>query len=71
MVSDYTINDAFKDGFEDGLLYMLRYMAEVECRHLSDREVLKIAEHLGAHKPWRPEEIWADTIHRHVDRWGR
>ena len=71
MVSDYTVNDAFKDGFEDGLLYMLRYMAEVEGRHLSDREVLKLAEHLGVHKSWRPEEIWADVAHRHVDRWGR
>ena len=51
MVPDYTINDAFQDGFEDGVLYMLRYMIEVEEIEIRDSMVLRIAEHLGEHKP--------------------
>lgn len=69
MVPDYTVTDAFQDGFEDGVLYMLRYMIEVEEIEIRDSMVLRIAEHLGEHKPWRPEEIWASKIHKHVDRW--
>lgn len=69
MVPDYTINDAFQDGFEDGLLYMLRYMIEVEEIEIRDSMVLRIADHLAAHKPWRPDEQWALLIHRNLDRW--
>ena len=68
-MQDYTINDAFKDGFEDGLLYILRYVQEVEKIDIDDSLVLRLAKHLGENKPWRPEEIWASKIHRHVDRW--
>lgn len=69
MNPDYTINDAFKDGFECGLLYILRYAMEVEGVSLTDMDVLRLADHLAAHKPWRPDEQWALLIHKNVDRW--
>ena len=69
MVPDYSINDAFKDGFTDGIMYLIRYMGWVEDKSLTDDEILRLAEHLGENKLWMPEEIWAEMIHRNVDRW--
>ena len=68
-MQDYTINDAHKDGFECGLLYVLRYFHEVEEIDIKDSLILRLAEHLGEKKPWRPEEVWADLIHNNMDRW--
>lgn len=68
MNPDYTINDAFQDGFECGLLYVLRYAMEVESVSLTDTDVLKLADHLAAHKLFKPSEQWAMTIHNEVSR---
>lgn len=65
----YTINNAFQDGFECGLLYMLRYAMEVEGVAMTDTDVLKLADHLAAHKQFKLSEQWAMTIHKNVDRW--
>lgn len=68
-MQDYTINDAFKDGFEVGMLYILRYAVEIEGISLTDMDVLRLADNLAAHKTWRPDEQWAMMIHNSLDRW--
>ena len=67
-MQDYNINDAFKDGFECGLLYMIRYMVEVEGRRMTDAEVIRLSEHLAMKKQWRPSEDWALMVHNEVER---
>lgn len=62
MQPDYTINDACHDGFECGLIYILRYCRENGIRDLVDLDKAKLAEHLESKKPWRTAEEWADLI---------
>lgn len=66
---DYTINDAHKDGFDSGLLYALRYYHEVEGRHMTDREIARLARHLESHKSSRDSDEWVDLINRNQARW--
>lgn len=58
MTDNYTINDAFHDGFECGLLYALRYAETVGDIHMTTDDASRLAEHLGAFKSWRTEEEW-------------
>lgn len=67
MIPDYTINDAFKDGFESGLLYVIRYF--MDSRPLSDQEILRLANHLELKKPWKTDEEWLEMIHVNIERW--
>ena len=57
MCSDYTINDAYHDGFECGVVYILRYLKEVG--NLDDMD---LACHLESKKPWKTAEEWAGVI---------
>lgn len=62
MQQDYTINDAFKDGFECGLLYMLRYSEEDYYDHLTNNDVTRLASHLAEKKPWKTAAEWETLI---------
>lgn len=71
MQQDYTINDAFQEGFESGVVYILRYNAEKNGVTLTDRDVVVLGEHLRSYKPWRDSEQWADFIHKNVRKHTR
>jgi hypothetical protein len=62
MQQDYTINDAHHDGFECGLLYMLRYNDEELASCLTDEELELLAAHLAKKKPWKTAEEWEAFI---------
>ena len=64
MNPDYTINDAFHDGFECGLLYILRYVNEHYYQSLSsdDIDVSELALHLAEKKPWKTAPEWQELI---------
>lgn len=71
MQRDYTINDAFQEGFESGVVYILRYNAEKNGVTLTDIDVVVLGEHLRSYKPWRDSEQWADFIHKNVRKDAR
>lgn len=62
MHSDYTINDAFHDGFECGLLYILRFMEENSERRITANDIAKLVIHLEEKKPWKSQAEWEETI---------
>lgn len=62
MVPDYTINDAFHDGFECGLLYILRYAEEQGSLQLSIDDVKQLTGHLTEKKPWKTAPEWETLI---------
>jgi hypothetical protein len=61
---DYTINDAFCDGFETGLYYLIRYAAtdSINLYPLVDDEVEHLVKHLSEKKKWRSAEEWEALI---------
>ena len=62
MNPDYTINDAFHDGFECGLLYILRYAEEQEKLAMGIDDISQLARHLETMKPWRTTSDWESLI---------
>ena len=68
MTPDYTINDAHRDGFECGLLYILRFELEELHRWPSDEEFAAIAEHLAEKKPWKGRDEWEWFIRGSLER---
>lgn len=64
---DYTIIDAYHDGFEAGLLYVLRYMDKDHPLNVED--VVRLASHLEYMKPWKSGEEWEELIRSNVARW--
>ena len=65
-MSNYTINDAFKNGFEDGLRYLLRYIRESGEIPMTEDDILDLAQHLEKWKRWRDLEGWLEWIHRNA-----
>lgn len=71
MTPDYTINDAHKDGFECGLLYILRFV-EQESGYTTvwyDDDISGLASHLAEKKPWKSRDEWYEFLRRNLDRW--
>ena len=62
MNPDYTINDAHHDGFECGLLYILRYTYENYNQLLSDDDTRELVAHLAEKKPWKSASEWEELI---------
>ena len=62
MIPDYTINDAWKDGFEDGVWYILRYAKELDLSDEKNR--WRVASYLELKKPWRTMSEWFDILTR-------
>ena len=62
MQQDYTINDAFKDGFECGLVYILRYLEEEDFLQLDADNMAHLARHLEYKKPWKSNTEWETLI---------
>ncbi len=62
MQQDYTINDAHHDGFECGLLYILRYLVEEELTELDADNIAHLASHLESMKCWKSTEEWEELI---------
>ena len=62
MVPDCTINDAFHNGFECGLLYILRYAEEQEKLAMGIDDVSQLARHLAEKKPWKTNPEWESLI---------
>ena len=59
---DYTINDAFHDGFECGLAYALRYLEEIRKLHMDTDDIAWLAMHLESKKPWKADTEWEAII---------
>jgi hypothetical protein len=68
MQQDYTINDAHHDGFECGMLYILRYAAEDYDQLLSDDDVKHLVVHLAQKKPWKTTDEWEELILNNLNR---
>jgi hypothetical protein len=64
MHSDYTINDAYHDGFECGIAYILRYAMENRDWQLTDRDIVALGEHLWNHKPWHDSNVWTEMVYK-------
>lgn len=66
MQQDYTINDAFHDGFECGLLYMIRYLEESPKHGFTNKDAAALAEHLESKKPWKTGDEWHELLKKPV-----
>lgn len=66
MAPDYTINDAHHDGFECGLLYILRYVEEEYDQVLSTDDVARLAAHLESKKKWKSGAEWEELIYGYL-----
>lgn len=62
MQQDYTINDAFHDGFECGLLYILRFFEENSDRKITTNDIAQLIVHLEEKKPWKSHTEWETLI---------
>lgn len=62
MYSDYTVNDAYHDGFENGLVYILRYLKEAGIDKIAELSDVDLACHLETRKPWKTAEDWWKLI---------
>lgn len=62
MHSDYTVNDAYHDGFECGVVYILRYLKEAGVEKIAELNDVDLACHLEIRKPWKTAEEWWETI---------
>lgn len=62
MNCEYTINDAYHEGFECGIVYILRYLKESNVQDLTDLTVYDLACHLEMRKPWKTAEEWVGAI---------
>jgi hypothetical protein len=63
MQQDYTINDAWHDGFECGLLYILRYIEEEYGQVLSTDDIARLAAHLESKKVWKTGDEWEQLLY--------
>lgn len=50
------------NGFECGLVYILRYAEEDYNQLLSDDDVARLTNHLAEKKPWKTEAEWKEFI---------
>jgi hypothetical protein len=69
-MAEYTINDAHRTGFEDGVIYMLRCSGGVVDYELTDDDISQLVRHLAVHKPWKTEEEWRVMIEMALARWA-
>ena len=67
MRQDYTISDAFHDGFECGLLYILRYVEENYEQHITANDIARLIVHLEQKKPWKSHSEWEETILKNLN----
>lgn len=66
MQPNYTINDAYHDGFECGLIYALRYFEETSNHRMDITEIDRLTNHLESMKPWKSEDEWKSLILRNI-----
>lgn len=59
---EYTINDAYHEGFENGVVYILRYLKESGIDKVSYLNVFDLACHLELRKPWKTAEEWVEVV---------
>jgi nitrogenase molybdenum-iron protein alpha/beta subunit len=68
MTPDYTINDAFHDGFECGLLYILRYLEDDPDKRLTANDIAHLVIHLEEKKPWKSHTEWEEFILNNISK---
>lgn len=61
-MQEYTINDAHHEGFECGVVYILRYLKESGIKNISDLNAVDLACHLEVRKPWKTAEEWYEVV---------
>lgn len=62
MYSEYTVNDAYHDGFECGVVYVLRYLKESGIAKVEDLDKIDLSCHLEIRKPWKTAEEWYEMV---------
>jgi hypothetical protein len=67
---DFTVGDALRTGFENGVIYMLRCSGGVVDYELTDDDISQLVQHLAIHKPWKTEEEWRELIEQTLARWA-
>ena len=63
-----TYNDAFHDGFECGLLYILRYLEENSDKRLTANDVAHLIIPLEEKKPWKSHSEWEEMIFKNINK---
>ena len=66
MKEDYNFGAFIHQGFECGLLYILRYAAEEYNQLLSDDDMARLTAHLAEKKPWNSAAEWEDLINSNL-----
>ena len=69
-MGDYTINDAFCDGFECGIEYLIRYDLEILGHVFPSDDLEVLAQHLGEKKKWKTAEEWEQLLYSVGERYG-
>lgn len=62
MKEDYNFAAFIHNGFENGLLYILRYAYENYDQLLSDDDVTQLVAHLAEKKPWNTAAEWEALV---------
>ena len=62
-MADYTINDAFCDGFECGIEYLIRYDLEILGHVFSSDDIEALAWHLAEKKRWKSADEWERMLY--------
>lgn len=62
MKEDYNFGAFIHEGFEQGLLYILRYVEEEYDQVLSVEDIARLAAHLESKKNWNNGSEWEQLI---------
>lgn len=66
MKEDYNFAAFIHEGFEQGLLYVLRYVEEEYDQVLSVEDITRLAAHLESKKKWNNASEWEQLIHGYL-----
>ena len=59
MTQDYTINDAWKDGFETAVSRLMSYIPQYKFK---EEELRTLANCIEAISPWKTRDEWYDIL---------
>jgi hypothetical protein len=67
MTPDNNFSEFIHNGFECGLIYILRYLEEEACMLQFDTDdISHLASHLAEKKPWKTAPEWEEFINNHI-----
>lgn len=61
-MQNHSINDAYEDGFENGIQFAVGYLCDTEQVKKDDRRIIRLANFLELKKPWKNLSGWYEMI---------